>query len=235
MTKEEKERIKKLESSLNYSFKKKDLLCQALTHKSYANEKKMDPSEHNERLEFLGDAVLELAVSEFLMMRYTQFSEGELSKLRASIVNEKQLATLARGLNLGDYLYLGRGEEQTSGREKSSLLADAFEAVLGAVYVDRGFKKAFEVIRHHYSKLLGDQPPENFYKDYKTELQEKSQELFRSVPHYKLIAEMGPDHNKIFEVELSVRQEVMGRGRGRSKKEAEQEAAQEALQKMVGA
>jgi len=232
VTKEEKEKFKNLESRLGYSFKKKDLLKRALTHRSYVNEKKLDSVEHNERLEFLGDAVLELVVSEFLMNRYVNFSEGELSKLRASIVNEKQLATLARGWHLGDYLYLGRGEEQTSGREKNSLLADAFEAILGAVYVDRGFKKAFEVIRHHYSKLLGDQPPENFYKDYKTELQEKSQELFRSVPHYKLVAEMGPDHDKIFEVELSIRQEVMGRGTGRSKKEAEQEAAQKALQKL---
>lgn len=233
MTKDEKKKISRLEKIIGYSFKKKTMLKRALTHKSYANEQKMDPSEHNERLEFLGDAVLELAISEFLMSRFPEFSEGDLSKTRAAIVNEKQLASLARGFHLGDYLYLGRGEEQTSGREKDSLLADAYEAILGGVYMDRGFKKAMEVVRRHYNALMDNTPYQRFYQDYKTELQEKCQGLFRAVPRYRLTAEKGPDHDKIFEVELYVRNDLMGRGSGRNKKAAEQEAAREALQKLT--
>ncbi len=233
MTKEERHKIKKLEKDIGYRFKKVALLKRAMTHKSYANEKKLDHEEQNERLEFLGDAVLELSVSELLMERYPDFSEGDLSKMRAAIVNEKQLASLARGFDLGNYLYLGRGEEQTSGREKSSLLADAYEAILGAIYMDRGFKKASDVVRQHYFKLLDKTPQRDFYQDYKTELQEKCQSLFHAVPKYRLVAEKGPDHDKVFEVELSVRHEPLGRGVGHSKKEAEQEAAKEALAKLT--
>lgn len=233
MTKEERDKIKRLEKDIGYRFKKTSLLKRAVTHKSYANEKKLNHEEQNERLEFLGDAVLELSVSELLMERYPDFSEGDLSKMRAAIVNEKQLASLARGFYLGSYLYLGRGEEQTSGREKSSLLADAYEAVLGAIYLDRGFKKASEVVRRHYSRLLDKTPQRDFYQDYKTELQEKCQSLFHAVPKYRLIAEKGPDHDKVFEVELWVRHEQFGRGVGRSKKEAEQKAAKQALAKLT--
>lgn len=232
MTKEDKKKFHAIEKVIGYSFKKPAILKRALTHKSYANELKLSAEEHNERLEFLGDAVLELAVSELLMKRYPDFSEGELSKMRAAIVNEKQLASLARKFRLGDYLYLGRGEEQTSGREKSSLLADAYEAILGGIYMDRGAKKAFQLIQRHYSDLLDKTPPHQFYQDYKTELQERCQELFRAIPRYKLAAERGPDHDKTFEVEIYIRNELMGHGFGRSKKEAEQQAAQEALQKL---
>ncbi len=234
MTRDEKKQMGRLEKQIGYSFKKKAMLKRALTHKSFANEQKLAASEHNERLEFLGDAVLELAVSEFLMNRFPEFSEGDLSKMRAAIVNEKQLAGLARRFHLGEFLYLGRGEEQTSGREKDSLLADAYEAVLGGVYLDRGFKKAVDVVRRHYSELMGGAPYERFYQDYKTELQEKSQSRFRAVPKYRLVSETGPDHDKIFEVELYVRNELMGRGRGRNKKTAEQEAAKQALEHLSG-
>jgi ribonuclease III len=232
MTKEEKKQFRKLEKAIGYSFRKPAVLKRALTHKSYANERKLSAEEHNERLEFLGDAVLELAVSELLMKRYPDFSEGELSKMRAAIVNEKQLAALARSFRLGDFLYLGRGEEQTSGREKSSLLADAYEAVLGGIYLDRGFKKASRVIEEHYARLLEETPPHAFYQDYKTELQERCQSLFRAIPRYRLIAERGPDHDKVFDVEIYIRNEMMGQGTGRSKKEAEQEAAKEALERL---
>lgn len=235
MSKEEKNRLKALEKAIGYSFKKRELLQRAMTHKSYANENKLASDHHNERLEFLGDAVLELAISELLMTRYPHFSEGDLSKLRAAIVNEKQLASFSRGFGLGDYLYLGKGEEQTSGREKPSLLADAYEAILGAIYLDRGFDKATQVIRRHYSGLLDGTPSEDFYKDYKTELQEKSQGLYRAIPRYRLVGEKGPDHDKVFEVELSIRNEVLGRGEGRNKKDAEQQAAREALQKLANA
>lgn len=230
---EEKKRLRQVEKSVGYSFKKPGLLKKALTHKSYANESKLPPEEQNERLEFLGDAVLELAVSELLMEKYPDYSEGDLSKLRAAVVNEKQLASFARAFNLGDKLYLGKGEEQTSGREKPSLLADAVEAVLGAIYLDRGFDKAKQVVRKHYSKLLDRAADGELYKDYKTDLQEKSQSLYRSIPRYRLSAETGPDHDKTFEVELVIRGEVMGRGTGRSKKDAEQMAAKEALGKIT--
>ncbi len=232
MTKEERHQIKKLEKTIGYSFKKKEMLRRALTHKSYAHEQNWAPEEQNERLEFLGDAVLELAVSELLMERYPSFSEGDLSKLRASIVNEKQLADFAKKFEVGGYLYLGRGEEQTSGREKTSLLADAYEAILGGIYLDRGFKQAVQVIRDHYSKLLGTKPPEDFFQDHKTELQERCQSLFRAIPRYKLVAERGPDHDKTFLVEIYIRNELMGAGTGHNKKEAEQLAAKEALEKL---
>jgi ribonuclease III len=233
ISKEDKKKLQKLEKVIGYSFKKITILKRAVTHKSYANEQKLPPTEHNERLEFLGDAVLELAVSEFLMERYPEFSEGDLSKMRAAVVNEKQLAGLARQFGLGDSLYLGRGEEQTSGRLKNSLLADAYEAILGGVYLDRGFGSASKLIRHHYADLLDKTPPHQFYQDYKTELQERCQSLFRAIPRYRLIGEKGPDHDKIFEVELYVKNDLMGRGTGRNKKEAEQEAAKEALGKLV--
>ncbi len=232
LTKEEKKKIKLLEKEIGYSFSQPLLLKRALTHRSYANEKKLSAEHHNERFEFLGDAVLELAVSQFLMERYPRFSEGDLSKMRAAIVNEKQLAELARNFRLGEHLYVGRGEEQTSGREKPSLLADAYEAVLGAIYLDRGFEKAARVIHRHYSKLLDETPMEEFNRDYKTELQERCQGRFHSIPRYRLVAERGPDHDKIFDVEIFIRNEVAGKGMGHSKKEAEQAAAQEALKKI---
>lgn len=233
LNRDEKKKIRRLEKSIGYSFRKTSLLRRALTHKSYANERKLQPEEHNERLEFLGDAVLELAVSELLMTRFPKYSEGDLSKMRAAIVNEKQLASFARSFGFGDYLYLGRGEEQTSGREKPSLLADAYEAILGAIYLDRGYKHASGVIQKHYSRLLDHTPEEEFFNDYKTDLQEKSQSLFRAIPRYRLVGERGPDHDKLFEIELYIRNELMGRGVGRNKKEAEQMAAREALEKLA--
>ncbi len=229
MTRDDKKKIKILEKAVGYSFKKKELLQRALTHKSFANERKMSREEHNERLEFLGDAVLELAVSELLMRRYPDYSEGDLSKLRAAIVNEKQLARFSRAFGLGEHFYLGKGEEQTSGREKPSLLADAYEAVLGAIYLDRGFKTASQVIQRHYADLLDNATDEGFYRDYKTDLQEKSQSLFKSIPRYRLVAETGPDHDKVFQVEIYIRNELLGRGEGRNKKDAEQMAARQAL------
>ncbi len=228
----DKDKLKKLEGLLGYRFKKRELLNRAITHKSFANENKMAPEEHNERLEFLGDAVLELTVSELLINKYPTFSEGKLSKLRAAIVNEKQLASMARDFRLGEFLLLGKGEEQTRGREKDSLLADAFEAVLGAIYQDRGFSKVIDFVHKHYENLLGDQSPEAFFKDYKTDLQEKSQEAFHAVPRYRLVKESGPDHDKTFDIELYIKQELMGRGTGRNKKEAEQQAAKEALERL---
>jgi ribonuclease III len=229
ITKVEKKRLRDLEKKIGYRFRNLHLLKKALTHKSYANEKKLDATDHNERFEFLGDAVLELVVSHLLMENYPESSEGELSKIRASLVNEKTLALVAVQHDIGDYLLLGKGEELGEGRSKPSLLSDAMEAVLGAVYLDRGFKKAYKVIRTIALELFDQVGKEGFYRDYKTLLQERAQVLFKTVPKYKLVNELGPDHDKTFEVNLLIRGEVLGIGRGKSKKGAEQNAAREAL------
>lgn len=233
ISRDEKKQLKKLEKNLSYRFKNRSLLKNALTHKSYANEKRLQASDHNERLEFLGDAVLELVVSDLLMEQYGDSAEGELSKLRASLVNEKTLAGVARDHQLGQYLYLGKGEEMGQGREKPSLLSDAMEAVLGAVYLDRGFSKAYRVIRRIALELFEQVGTEGFYKDYKTLLQEKAQTVFRTVPKYKLVEEIGPDHDKTFKINLLIKGEVMGMGEGKSKKGAEQNAAKEALENIA--
>lgn len=230
---EEKQQLKKLEKRLGYGFRHRVHLRRALTHRSYANEMRLKSTEHNERYEYLGDAVLELAVSHLLMEYFPDHSEGELSKLRAAVVNETQLAELARELHLGDYLYLGKGEEQTGGRDKPSLLSDALEAVLGAIYVDRGFKKSLEVVKRHYKNIFRNVARGQFIQDFKTKLQEESQGRFRTVPRYRLIRESGPDHSKTFEVHLYIEDALYGAGRGPSKKAAEQDAAKQALERLT--
>ncbi|MFH0798633.1 MAG: ribonuclease III [Pseudomonadota bacterium] len=231
---DEKALFKRFEERLGYKFKRREHLKRALSHKSYANEQRMPATENNERYEYLGDAVLELAVSHLLMERFPEHPEGELSKLRAAIVNEGQLAELAKEIGLGDFLYLGKGEDQTGGREKPSLLSDAYEAILGAVYLDRGFEKAFDVIARRYEDVLERAGGVGFVRDYKTRLQEESQGRFRAVPRYRLVGTRGPDHNKQFEIHLFIRDELWGIGHGASKKVAEQAAARQALDKMNG-
>lgn len=235
ITRDEKKRLKVFEKNFGYKFKKKELLVNGLTHKSYANEKRMGARAHNERLEFLGDAVLELSISHLLMETYPERSEGDLSKLRAAIVNEKHLARMARQLGVGDFLRLGRGEEQTGGKDKDSLLSDAYEALLGAVYLDRGFKKAMVLVEKHYKRVLDDVEEEAAWRDYKTELQEFIQRKYGVVPRYRLVREFGADHAKTFEIEIHVRGEVLGIGSGQSKKSAEQAAAEQAFVKFAGA
>lgn len=230
---DEKKRLKVLEKHLGYSFRKKELLKRALTHKSYTNELKLPSLQNNERSEFLGDAVMELVVSCLLMEKFSDHPEGELSKLRAAIVNEAQLADLARSIRLGDFLFLGKGEEQTGGRDKPSLLSDALEAVLGAIYLDRGFAKAYQVIAKRYAAIIDQVGSEGFVKDYKTRLQEVVQGRFRVTPRYKLMSTRGPDHNKVFEVHLYIHDKLYGEGKGFSKKSAEQDAASQALEKLV--
>lgn len=231
---EDKANLKGFEKRLGYKFRRREHLKRALTHKSFVNEQRLPASEQNERYEYLGDAVLELSVSHLLMERFPEHPEGELSKLRAAVVNEEQLAEIAKDLCLGNFLYLGKGEEQTGGRDKPSLLSDAFEAVLGAMYLDRGFEKAFGVIRKHYKKILERAGSVGFIKDYKTRLQEESQGRFRAVPRYHIVKERGPDHRKLFEVHLFIRDELWGVGRGPSKKAAEQAAARQALDRLDG-
>jgi ribonuclease III len=193
------------------------------------NERRDSQDEHNERLEFLGDAVLELGISDLLMHHFPDSREGEMSKVRASLVNETALSELARTLSLGQFLFLGRGEEQCDGREKNSLLADAFEAMLGAVHLDGGFNPAFKIVKRLFEPLVILATTEDINRDYKTKLQEEVQNAFRSSPQYQLVNETGPDHDKTFEIHLYVSGQKVGVGFGKSKKQAEQEAAAEVL------
>lgn len=207
---------------IEYHFHDEKLLRQALTHSSFANEKHLKKHSDNERLEFLGDAVLEIISSEFLYKEYPDKPEGELTKLRASIVCEPTLALCTKDIALGEYLLLGKGEDQTGGRGRKSILSDALEAVIGAIYLDGGFANAKEFI-HRF--ILKDLENKKLFFDSKTILQEIVQANFKEVISYHLIGEEGPDHNKIFRVAVHIGEEEYGVGEGRTKKAAEQEAA----------
>lgn len=222
-------RIAALEAKLSLAFPDRALALSAVTHKSYFNEHRNDGGADNERLEFLGDAVVDLAVSHRLMERFPSATEGELSKLRALIVSEDGLARVARSMGLGAILLLGRGEELTGGRDKSSVLADALEAVLGAVYLAFGLPKALELVDHYFGEALAGVAEGRIGSDYKTRLQEWAQTRLKQSPRYRVVSETGPDHEKTFEVEVSVGTEPYARANGRNKKEAEQAAARAAL------
>jgi len=214
---------------LDYSFEDKKLLSQAFRHPSYVYEKDDPRVSDNQRLEFLGDAVINLAISHLLMESFPEMKEGELSKYRASLVSESGLYPIACDLQIGDYLLLGKGEERTQGRKKPSILTDALEALTGAVYLDGGFSVALRVIAKLFSPVLDKISLGNSSIDHKTDLQEYSQEAVQSTPEYRLEKETGPDHNKTFYVAVYLRGKLMGKGKGKSKKEAEREAAKEAL------
>lgn len=217
----------------NYRFTNPSFLIEALTHKSYVNERRDSGRKHNERLEFLGDAVLSLIVSDYLTRQYPEFSEGTLSKLKAKLVSEAPLANVARKLDLGARLKLGRGEERSNGRDKASLLADVLEAVIAAVYLDGGFEASRTFTMEALTDELRDidvLQGQSGGDDYKTRFQEWCQKRYESLPRYVVVRETGPDHQKMFEVEVQVNDSVLGIGRGLSKKEAEQEAAQRALE-----
>ncbi len=205
----------------------------ALTHKSYVNEHRGEGSADNERLEFLGDAVIDLAVSHRLMERFPEAREGELSKIRAAVVDEAGLAAMARSLDLGSLLRLGRGEELTGGRQKASLLADAMEAVIGAVYLGGGMGPVLEVVDRFLGEAFARAAAGTLDRDFKTQLQELAQSRRRGTPRYRVVAEHGPDHSKTFEVELDIKGEILSRGMGRSKKDAEQAAAKFALEELA--
>ncbi len=212
---------------LGHKFKDLSLLDQALRHSSFVHEQpETGPS--NERLEFLGDAVLALTVSHLLLGAFPADSEGELSKRRSALVNTQQLAALARQMNLGVHLLLGRGEEQQGGREKTSLLADALEAVLAAVFLDGGLKAAKAFTKRWFADLLAA-PEAVAWRDDKTALQEFTQAQVKKSPTYRLIEESGPDHARCFRVEVRLGRQVLGQGEGRTKKQAEQMAARLAL------
>lgn len=215
-------KTEELEEIIGYHFKNKHYLTQALTHSSYANEKKLGKLGSNERLEFLGDAVLELISSDYLYARFTQIPEGELTKKRASLVCEPSLAYCAREFGLPQFLLLGKGEDMTGGRNRDSIVSDATEALLGAIYLDGGFASAKEFI-HKF--ILKDIEHKKLFYDSKTILQEIVQAHFKEELSYHLVGEEGPDHDKTFQVELQIGEQVYGIGKGRTKKSAEQEAA----------
>lgn len=218
-----------LQKSINYTFKEIWLLNKALTHKSFANESS-DVIKHNERYEFLGDSVLDLVVSDYIIDEFLDYKEGVLSKIRASVVNESCLADLARKVDIGSYLLLGKGERLSGGQNKASLLANAFEAVVGSVYLDGGFESAAKtflpILKPEIEKVAIDLS----FRDYKSELQEYTQNKMMCIPTYRVAREMGPDHQKEFEVVALIKGDEKGRGVGKSKKEAEQSAAKETLQ-----
>jgi ribonuclease III len=226
---EDLDRVQRLEERLGVPIADRARALGALTHKSFVNEHRDLAGEDNERLEFLGDAVIDLLASEYLVERFPAAREGELSKLRAAVVDEAGLAAIGRSLGLGELLRLGRGEELTGGREKASLLADATEAVVAAVFLDGGLPAARAMAGRFLDEAYARASDGSLDRDYKTQLQEIGQARHRSSPRYRVVAESGPDHAKTFEIEVDIRGAALGRGSGKSKKDAEQRAAQAAL------
>lgn len=221
--------LRDFERHFSCRFQDISLLDNALTHRSFVNEKADIDCRDNERLEFLGDAVLGLCISDMLMLKFPDYTEGQLSKLRASLVKEQPLAELARRFRVGDYLLLGKGEENSGGREKNSLLANTFEALIAAIYLDCGFNETLLIIRRLFYSLIEEGGREFISRDYKTILQEIAHNR-RNTLQYALIGEYGPDHDKIFEIELTLGNIITATGLGKSKKEAERQAAKKALE-----
>lgn len=219
-------KLTELQKNIGYVFRKEELLRQALTHSSYAHEKNLKQLMDNERLEFLGDAVLEVVSSEFLFNNHPEMNEGQMTKLRASLVCEQSLAACARQLELGSYLLLGNGEDLTGGRERDSILSDAWEALIGAMYLDGGFTSAKEFILKY---VLQDIEHKKLFYDSKTMLQEVIQNKYKKTLHYVLLSEDGPDHNKVFTVQAYMDDTPLMTGKGRTKKSAEQNAAYRSL------
>jgi len=218
-----------LQKQISYTFQDISLLNKALTHKSYVNENSQSLKD-NERFEFLGDSVLDLIVSGYIIKAFPDFAEGTLSKIRAAVVNESCLAELARQIDLGRYLLLGKGEASSGGREKNSLLANAYEALAGAVYFDSNLETALEIYLPVLDKEIAKYAKTVRFRDYKSELQEYTQTHFNCIPSYNIVNEKGPAHAKEFGVVVMVQESLRGRGNGKSKKEAEQAAAKSALE-----
>ncbi len=217
-----------LEARLRYTFADKSRLENALRHSSYVNEQNDTDLSDNERLEFLGDAVLNLIVGHMLIECFPDLHEGDLSRMRASLVNESQLAKIASSLELGNFILLGKGDIQSNGREKKSILSDAFEALIAALYLDGGFEQTFKIIEPYFAPLLKTMTGPSRFHDSKSQLQELVQMKFKSMPQYRVIHEMGPDHDKTFKVRMTVH-DVCAEGVGKSKKAAEQDAARKGL------
>jgi ribonuclease-3 len=224
--------IEFLEEILGYALTQPELIENSFTHRSFINEFKRRSSSSNERLEFLGDAVLDMVITEVLMEKFPEEQEGMLSKFRSTLVNEKTLAQVSINLSLGSYLKLGKGEEQSKGREKSSILSDTFEAVVGAIYLSNGMEAARKFIHHALGEFIEKVNVQSNKQDYKTTLQEMAQSMLRTIPRYQIVCQEGPDHQRTFETEVTVLEQVMGRGKGKSKKESEQVAAKSAINKL---
>ncbi len=233
MTDERTANLRNLQEKIAYYFNDINMLDNALIHRSFVNENPALSCKDNERLEFLGDAVIGLCVSDILIKKFADYTEGQLSKLRAYVVNEYSLASVARKLNIGDHLLLGKGEESSGGRMKASILSNAFEAITAAIYLDSGFTEAYKFLEDIFESLIEEGTKSLIYKDYKTALQEICQNRFKETPKYMLIRETGPDHDKVFEVGLACAGTINATGAGKSKKEAEQRAAQKALKELM--
>ncbi len=220
--------INAFEKKIDYEFENKNYILEALTHSSYSNENKL--YEFNERLEFLGDSVLGIVISDYLFENEKKLPEGELTKLRANIVCEESLSEVAKSINLGEFMFLGKGEEATGGRERVSILADAFEAIIAAIYLDSGILEAKNFILKNMKDIIEHTRQGKIFRDHKTYLQEILQSKGKVNIEYKLADEKGPDHNKTFVMEVYVDEKLNGTGEGKSKKEAEQIAAKNAIE-----
>ena len=221
--------LDQFQEKIKYSFKDTDLLTQAFTHRSYLNENKSFKLEHNERLEFLGDAVLELVTTEFLYSKYPKKTEGELTSVRAALVNTVSLASVAHDLDIDAHLLLSKGEAKDKGRARGVILANAFEALVGALYLDGGYKAANKFLKQVLLEKAGEVVEKNLWQDPKSVLQERAQEFESITPAYKVIKQIGPDHAKTFTVGVYLGAKLIGKGSGMSKQEAETEAARAAL------
>ncbi|MBD3245296.1 MAG: ribonuclease III [Candidatus Moranbacteria bacterium] len=223
--------IDELAKKLNIKFKNKELLKIAVTHRSYLNEHRNEDIEHNERMEFLGDAVLELVVTEYLFSHFLEKPEGELTNLRAALVKGDTLSKVGQELGLEKFLLLSRGEAKAKGRSRNYIIANTVEAVIGAIYLDQGYEKTQEFIIKNIIKELPVIIKEELFRDAKSFFQEKAQELNGITPTYKLISQSGPDHNKNFQIGVYLENDLIAKGRGKSKQEAQQEAAKKALKR----
>jgi ribonuclease-3 len=232
MEKDRLEALSALQDKISYQFHDLDLLNEALTHRSYAHERTGGTSRDNERLEFLGDSVLNVIISHLIMERFPHCHEGELTKLRASLVNKKSLARISKNHSINQRLLLGKGESLRGGREKSSVISDAYEALIGAIYLDGGFEKAFGVVERQFSPFLDEGLIND--GDFKTKVQQVCQSRFRRLPRYRLSELKGPEHDKTFGAEIFIDHRSYGYGVGKNKKEAQQNAAREALKKISG-
>ena len=221
--------LSEFQRKLIYEFKNVDFLVESLRHSSFVNEHPEMDIQDNERLEFLGDAVLNLVVGHILMQRYPDLKEGDLSRMRANLVNESQLASIARKMDLGSHILLGKGEVQSKGREKKSILANTYEAVIAAVYLDGGFDAVFRIIDGAFSSLMDFVARPSANHDYKSQIQELVQLKYQKIPDYTVVHESGPDHDKTFHVQLEI-EEIQTKGVGKSKKAAEQDAARKGLE-----
>ncbi|MBC2855964.1 MAG: ribonuclease III [Cetobacterium sp.] len=227
-----KKNFLELEEKLGYNFKNKELLKNSLVHRSFGNENRKYKKINNERLELLGDAVLDLVVTEYLYKNFRNSTEGDLAKIKSMVVSEPILAKISKELDFGNYLLLSKGEEITGGRERSSILGDVFEAILGAIYMDSDFETAKEVALKQIKHSIDHINENEDILDFKTILQEYSQKEYRAIPIYEVAKEVGPDHQKIFEIFVKIGDNIFGHGTGRNKKSAEQAAAKELCKKL---